>query len=272
MERLLVVVFDNEKKAYEGSRALNELDREGNIAIHAETIIQKNADGTIAIKKTESEFPLRTLTGSAFGSLIGLLGGPAGVAVGAMVGTTAGVIGDAYVAGVNIDFLKDVSARLTAGKLALVANINEEWVTPVDSTMEALGGVVFRSAKAYVEAQQRAREIAEIKAEIAQLKAEQKQVRDERKANIQAKIDSLNAKLQAKVEQVKQRAKEIKDEADAKVRALQQKAANSRQETKAAIEKQISEIQQQLEVAEVELRKATAEELRKAAAQLEKVS
>jgi uncharacterized membrane protein len=281
MERLLVVVFDNEKKAYEGSHALIELDREGSIAIHGETIIQKNADGTIDIKKLEDEFPLRTLTGTAIGSLIGLFGGPVGVAVGAGAGATAGLIGDAYVAGVNTDFVAEVSARLTAGKFALIADINEEWVTPVDTTMEVLGGVVFRSAKAYVEAEQRARDITEIKADIAQLKAEHIQARAERKAKIQAKIDSLKAKLHTKVEQVKQRAKEIKNEADAKVHALQQKAANSRQEKKAAIGAQIAEIQREFEVvaveltkatalAEVELRKTTAEELRKAAAELEK--
>lgn len=51
MEKMLVVVFDTEKKVYEGSRALAELDREGSISIYAESVIQKNADGTIAVKQ-----------------------------------------------------------------------------------------------------------------------------------------------------------------------------------------------------------------------------
>ena len=42
MERMLVVVFDNESKAYEGSRALKQLDTEGSITIHAESVIKKN--------------------------------------------------------------------------------------------------------------------------------------------------------------------------------------------------------------------------------------
>ena len=33
MERMLVVVFDNEKKAYEGKSALSELEREGSITV-----------------------------------------------------------------------------------------------------------------------------------------------------------------------------------------------------------------------------------------------
>jgi len=53
MEKMLVVVFDNETKAYEGSRALNQLDSEGSIAIHAEAVISKNNDGTIAVKQGE---------------------------------------------------------------------------------------------------------------------------------------------------------------------------------------------------------------------------
>lgn len=35
MEKMLVVVFDDESKAYEGSHALKQLDAEGSITIHA---------------------------------------------------------------------------------------------------------------------------------------------------------------------------------------------------------------------------------------------
>ena len=46
MDRMLVVVFDNESKAYEGEQVLNQLNREGSIAIYAETVLTKNGDGT----------------------------------------------------------------------------------------------------------------------------------------------------------------------------------------------------------------------------------
>ena len=36
MEKMLVVVFDNEAKAYEGTRSLNQLDADGSITIYAE--------------------------------------------------------------------------------------------------------------------------------------------------------------------------------------------------------------------------------------------
>ena len=163
MEKLLVAVFDNEPQTYEGSRALKELDTEGSITIYAESVIKKNADGTVSVMQAEGDFPVRTVGGTAVGSLIGLLGGPVGFGIGAVAGALAGSIGDLYVAGVNADFLDDVSATLTPGKCAVVADVSEEWVTPVDSRMEAVGGVVFRSLKTTVEDDQRARDVAEFK-------------------------------------------------------------------------------------------------------------
>jgi hypothetical protein len=138
--------------------------------------------------------------------------------------------------------------------------------------MEQFGGFVFRSAKAYVEAEQRARDIAGMREDIEQLKAELTQARTERKAKIQAKIDSLNTKLHNKVEQAKQKVKDFKNEADAKMRALQQKTVKAHRENKAVIEARIIDIREQDEQSEAKLRHATAEQLRKAAAQLEKVS
>jgi len=147
MEKMLVVIFDDESKAYEGSRALNQLDSEGSVTIHAEAVVTKNKDGTVTVKQTEGDFPIRTISGTAIGSLIGLLGGPAGLAVGALTGTMAGNLADLFVAGVDSDFLNDVSNVLTPGKYAIVADISEEWVTPVDTGMEGLNGVVFRTPR-----------------------------------------------------------------------------------------------------------------------------
>lgn len=272
MEKMLVVVFDNEKKAFEGTRALANLDYEGNITVHAEAVIQKNQDGTVSVKQSEDDFPVRTVSGTAIGSLIGLLGGPIGFGIGAAIGATTGMIGDVYVAGVDEDFLAEVATKLTPGKFAVVADVSEEWVTPVDARMEPLGGVVFRTAKQDFEAEQRAKEIAALNAEIAELKAEAAQARAERKAKIQAKIDGLNQKLQSKLDQAKQRSEQIENESSAKVKALQKKLANAQQETKTAINNRITEIRNHYEQAVATLRAATAKQLRKAAAKLDKAS
>ena len=245
MEKMLVVVFDNETKAYEGSQALNQLDYEGSITIYAKGILIKSPDGTVTMKQGEDDFPVRTVSGTAIGSLIGLLGGPAGLAVGALAGTLAGGMADLFVAGINSDFLGEVSKALTPGKYAILADISEEWVTPVDVKMEALNGFVYRAPKKSVEEAQRARDIAELQAEIDQMKAEHAGAKAERKAKLQAKIDGLNAKLQSKLEQSRQRSEQVGNEMEAKVKALQQKAAKAQGDTKAAINARVAEVSKQ---------------------------
>jgi uncharacterized membrane protein len=95
--------------------------------------------------------PLGTLAGTALGSLIGLLGGPAGLAIGATVGFTAGATVYLSNARISGDFIDDVTKVLLPNSIALVAEIEEDWTTPVDTRMEALGGTVFRRALSDVE-------------------------------------------------------------------------------------------------------------------------
>lgn len=270
MERMLAVIFNDASKAYEGARALNQLDAEGSITIHAESVIGKNADGTVAIKQSNDEFPVRTVGGTAIGSMIGLLGGPAGLALGVTAGALAGSFADLNAAAVDAEYIDDVSATLTPGKCAVIADVSEEWVTPVDTTMEALGGAVIRSARISVEEDQRAREVAELRAEIDQLKAEHDQARADRKAKIEARIDELNAKLQAKLDSAKQRSAQIRSETDAKVQALRKKAEHAKGDAKATIEARIKRIREDYEQSEAKLKQLAAGRLMAAAAKLDR--
>lgn len=270
MEKMLVVVFDEESKAYEGSHALKQLDSDGSISIHAEAVIKKNADGTVTIKQANDDFPIRSVGGTAIGSLIGLLEGPVGLAVGGTVGALAGIVGDLYVAGVDADFVDDVSATLKPGKCAVIADISEEWITPVDTKMDALGGTVFRSARESIEYEQRARDAAALRAEIDQLKAEHAKARADRKAKIKAQIDKLETQLQAKVDDAKRRSERIKQETEAKVQALEKKAEETHGEIKATFEGRVKGIHRDYEQAQTKLKHAIAGHLKAAAAKLER--
>jgi uncharacterized membrane protein len=259
MERMLVVIFDNELKAYDGSKALSALDSEGSISVHSEAVITKNDDGKVVIKQEGDDFPIRTVSGTALGALIGLLGGPIGVALGAVGGTFVGSAWDVSRAGVNMDFLDEVSGKLTPGKWAVVAEISEDWVTPVDTQMEALGGTVFRTARSDVEHEQYTKDVASLKADIAQLKAEQAKSRADQKAKLQTKIDVLNKKLQAKVKQAKQRSEQEQKESKAKVAALEKKAAKAKGDTKVAIEARIDEIKKRSKKSQEDTEKLNAD-------------
>ncbi len=109
MERMLVVVFDNEGKAYEGRSTLRRLAAEGSIAVYADAVVVKHADGTASVRRHEDLGPVGTLMGTSVGSLIGLLGGPAGLAIGAASGLTLGAMFDLDNARVGEDFVDDVS-------------------------------------------------------------------------------------------------------------------------------------------------------------------
>jgi uncharacterized membrane protein len=64
--------------------------------------------------------------------------------MGAAGGSLIGVIADIDNVRVGSYFLADVADTLTPGKVAVVAELDEEWTTSVDTRMEALGGVVLR--------------------------------------------------------------------------------------------------------------------------------
>ena len=58
MDRMLVVVFDTEKKAYEGKKALMELDGEGSIVVYAYAVVSKDADGKVTVRQSDDAGPL----------------------------------------------------------------------------------------------------------------------------------------------------------------------------------------------------------------------
>lgn len=225
MERMLVVVFDNEKKAYQGKSALAELEREGSVTVYAYAVAVKHADGTVTVKETDDAGPLGSLAGTAVGGLIGVLGGPVGLAIGATSGLALGSIYDVDTARVGWDFVDDVTKSLTPNKVALVAEIDEAWTTPVDTRMEALGGTVFRRALWAVQEQVSREEIAAMKADLAEFKSEISKAHAERKAKLQKKIEQLEAKIDAQQKKTIERREAFEARQKAKHEILKKNAA-----------------------------------------------
>ncbi len=227
MERMLVVVFDSETQAYEGSSALHQLELEGNLSIYAGAVVVKYADGTTGIRQAEDFGPFGTLLGTSVGSLIGLLGGPVGVAVGAVSGLALGGLFDLDNVRVGQDFIDEVSASLTPTKVAVIAEVDEEWTTPTDTRMEALGGKVYRRSLWEVEDAIRDKDIAAMEADLAQIKAEMAQARADRRAKLQAKADQLQAKLDAKVKAATERREAFAQRQKSKREVLKKNAATA---------------------------------------------
>src|SRR5271157_4448029 len=224
MDRMLVVVFDTEPEAYVGKKTLYQLDDEGSIAVYGDAVIYKKADGTATVKQSNDPAPLGTLLGTSLGSLIGLLGGPVGLAIGASAGLLGGSIADLNNARIGADFVDDVTKELVPGKYAVVAEIQEEWTTPVDLRMESIGGKVFRRTLSNVRHTVNEEENDAINADLAQLKAEHAKAHADRKAKLQEKINQLDSKIQAQLQKAKDRREAAERQAQAKVQVLKAKA------------------------------------------------
>lgn len=256
MERMIVVVFDNEIKAYEGSKALQELQDEGSINLYAKTVIARDASGKISIKQQGDTGPVGTAVGMLTGSLIGLLGGPVGVAIGAGAGTYGGLLFDMAHAGISEDYLYEVEQSLLPGKAAVVAEIWEEWTVPVDNRMDALGGNVIRcSRNEYIDAQME-RDNEALRADLAELKAERDHATGETKAKLQKKVDAAKDKLQASQDEFQARIEANQREMDAKIKSLQEQAIKESGERKAKREARIAELQAEQKRRSELLRKA----------------
>jgi uncharacterized membrane protein len=225
---MLVVVFDNESKAYEGKKALLQLNGEGSIGIYGYVVVTRNADGSATVKQGDDVGPLGTLVGTSIGSLIGVLGGPAGVALGATAGMAAGGAVDLSNVGVGYDFIDDVTKDLSPNKVAVIAEIEEDWTTPVDTRMEAIGGTVYRRALSDVKETIHEEDTAAMKADVAQLKAELAKAQADRKGKLQEKINQLDSKLQRQLQAAQDRRNAMQRKAQAKVQVLKAKAEAAR--------------------------------------------
>jgi uncharacterized membrane protein len=248
MNRMLVIVFDEESKAYEGSKALLDLHNELSLTLYAYAIIAKDSKGAVGVKKTADQGPVGTTVGFVTGALIGLLGGPVGAAVGAASGTLSGSIYDLMQMGIDQDFVTEISGYLSPGKSAVVADVDEEWVTPVDSRMAPLGGIVFRRVRGEFIADQIERGAAADQAELAKLKAERDQAVGETKAKLQAMVDATQKRIQIRRDAIRQKIESAKLEGEAKIKSLQAQSEKAKGDTKARLEKLVAEVRSAHEI------------------------
>jgi uncharacterized membrane protein len=243
MDKVLVVIFDNESKAYDGSKALQELENEGSLNLYSKTVIARDASGQVTVKQQNDMGPIGTAVGLFTGSLIGMLGGPAAFVVGASAGMYGGFVYDMAHLGVGTEFLNEVGKTLNPGKSAVVAEVWEDWTMPVDARMEELGGIVFRRTRSDALDEVIEKDVATLKTDLAEMEAEFDRATGEAKAKIQTKIDATRANLQTTLSGIEARLEASQQETEAKIKSLQEQSAKAKGERKAKLEKRTSELQ-----------------------------
>ena len=163
---------------------------------------------------------------TALGGMVGLLGGPAGVAVGMGTGALIGFIGDRYTSEAAARFLADVSAALTPDKYAIVADVDEESVTAVDTRMEAIGGVVLRTIKTSSE-DECSRQVAALRAKLDELKASHLRAYAGRTEKLQAQMIHIRG-MQNRLAQDQARSEQAELELQKEIETLQRQADNEK--------------------------------------------
>jgi uncharacterized membrane protein len=246
MEKILVAVFDDEAKAHQGIRALRKLDAEGNIDIHAGALIRKDEGGVSVVPSSELEaFPVGTLSGSLLGGVIGLLGGPAGAVAGMGIGAIGGLAGDLAMATLDDDMVYEVSRRLQTGKCAVILDVTEDWITPIDIDLEQYSSAIYRRSRVDVEDELTAKRIETDEREMEALEREWRQAHENRKAKIHARMEEIKNRIRRQKDRFKQHREQVRAEHTARRDVLGKKISTASAEMKKKIETRMDEVHQE---------------------------
>jgi uncharacterized membrane protein len=257
MSKFVVTTFGNATDAYEATRALKELHAEGEITLYGYAVVTKDAGGKLSVKEVPDDLA-GTAVGTLVGAMVGVLGGPAGVIVGMTAGMLLGSVSDLLNSGVGTNFVDKVSAQLAPGKAAVIAELDEDWVTPLNARMEAIGGNVVREWRSDFEEVEIAKATAARKAELAQLKSEMAQASAEAKAKLQKRVGEVKAKLDALSGQAQAKLQKLEHDTNARISALNEQIAKASADTKMRITERLVELRADRDRRAAKLREAGA--------------
>jgi len=239
---MLMVVFDDDRSAEGGAQALKALHDEGEITLYALGVISRDTTGTIRIEKAVDPTSMGTGIGLAVGGFVGMLGGPLGVAVGAATGGVVGAVRDFWAAGVGLDIVLEADGRLRPGKVAVIAEVEEDWVATVDAAMEAVGGDVYRRARADVAEAAMERDIVAFRADITSIEKELQQATGDAKKRLQNKVNAATASLEGGLERARQAVDAQRHEAAGKLHHLEDQFAKAKGSVDGALDRRIKRL------------------------------
>ena len=257
MSKFVVVVLPDEQKAYEALRAMKELHTEGTVSLYGASVVERKKDGKLDVKQNVDQGPLGVGVGSLVGGFLGLFGGPVGAAAGMATGGLLGGWSGYMRAGVSEDFVETVTKELAPGKFAVIAEVSEDWVAPIDTRMEALGGTVTREWRDdFIDDSIQKRADA-FKSDINQRQVEHAGAKAEKmQAKLQTRLEEARKDLQKTASKARARLDEKKQEINAKVKALEEQAAKAEPDVRNRIQQRIAELRADAQEREKKLNRA----------------
>lgn len=244
MSKYIVVVFPSEAKAYEGAKAVKALEKENSVTLYGAAVIAKDTEGKVEIKQSADEGPVGTAMGMLAGGVVGALAATTvpGLLLAVSGGGLIGSLSDLNNAGVGLDFAGVVGEKMDAGTAALIAEVEEYWTVPMDTSMEQLGGVVHRRTRYDFEDEQFTQEVQAWSDELDELDEEMEQASSEMQVKIKVKRDAVAVKLSAAADKASKKTAEIEQEYGAKVDKLESQLDKANDEAKAKIAQRMDSI------------------------------
>jgi uncharacterized membrane protein len=252
MDKLVAIVVPDEKKGSECMQALEDLHDGSSITLYSTAVIKRDEDKARVLQRDDTG-PAGVVLGSMIGLLVGALGGPVGIAAGAAGGS---LVGFAH-ADISEEFVEEVVHKMRPGDVVVVAEILEEWTTPLDERVARLGGTIIREPRGkYVEDLFQRRVDAD-KANLEAFKKQRATAKTERmESALDHEIETTADKLRQRAEKANERIDRAKDELQAKLNALQEQASKADPEVRKRIEQRIGELRKDFSEREEKLRRA----------------
>ena len=143
---LIVAAYTTEEGANHALGDLTEAQRDGTIEIKDAAVLRKDANSRLHVDDTRDKGIGRgALLGGVTGAVVGLLAGPVGWATlgGVAIGSLASKLRES---GVSDQRLKQIGESLTPRSSALIAVIEERWVSEVERVIAQTGAEMATEA------------------------------------------------------------------------------------------------------------------------------
>ena len=152
LTKFIAAIFEDDARAEQGELAVLSLKRDGILSVCGIALVSRSPAGPLSMVEAPdgpSTEALRALLSELSMAVSALPSGGFGLLTG------LGSWGDLVDFGVTPNFIQTVANALLPGKAAVIAEIEEDWITPLDKRMEEIGGLIMRTWRTDYEAESR---------------------------------------------------------------------------------------------------------------------
>jgi hypothetical protein len=221
---------------------LQERHVQAKVLVYALAVITKRGDKIAVLEIAAGQARLQPVIGRATRSLIKLLEEQLSPIDDAGSGPVLDRLINMANAGVENDFVDEVSRHLLPGTWAVVSEIEEESAMDTDRSLKAHGAIIFRCVRRDVMDAQIASHLDVLLREVKRLEHELLQAQEGSKARVRETLELAKNRFQTAKERARYLAASIKREAEAKIVSLQQGAAKADPWIKARFETLANEV------------------------------